>query len=156
MTISPALRKHRQPAAHIGESSGPKEALSGSDSDNFAERLKDDILNAIAEHNRVIVAVNDVSYRTKNSADSLCEVIAGLVEKVLNEMYIPELLIEGGSTASAIVRRLGWKRFTPCREPLPGVVRMRVNAEQERFITIKPGSYIWPDTVLNKFNLTHL
>ena len=55
------------------------------------------------------------------------------------------LLIEGGATASSILKRMGWSSFTPVREWLPGVVELHLNEEPICNITLKPGSYAWPE-----------
>jgi len=62
-----------------------------------------------------------------------------------------ELFIESGATTSVIVRRLQWRRFFPCAELVPGVVRIHVKEKQNLYLTIKPGSYprpkkIWTNT----------
>ena len=49
------------------------------------------------------------------------------------------LVIEGGATAYAILRQLGWNDLTVTREIAPGVVRMR--AACGTTVTLKPGSY---------------
>ncbi len=73
--------------------------------------------------------------------------IAALVDNVLTQTSMDELYIEGGATASNIVRRLQWTRFFPCAELAPGTVRMRVKEKQNLSLTIKPGSYHWPKKI---------
>ena len=53
----------------------------------------------------------------------------------------PDLLvIEGGATAFATLKALGWDTFTICHEFAPGVVGMRYG---DTLIVLKPGSYSW-------------
>jgi hypothetical protein len=58
---------------------------------------------------------------------------------------VRELIVEGGSTASRIVRRMSWTRFFPCQELTAGVVRMKVGRSPNIHLTVKPGSYPWPE-----------
>jgi len=66
---------------------------------------------------------------------------------VLTQTSIDELFIEGGATASTIVRRLKWRRFSLCAELAPGVIRMHAKEKQNLSLTIKPGSYHWPKKI---------
>jgi len=70
------------------------------------------------------------------------EELAEAVEKILSRVPVAELVIEGGSTAYAVLERLGIERLVPERELAPGVVRMRAAGF---YVTVKPGSYPWPD-----------
>jgi hypothetical protein len=46
-----------------------------------------------------------------------------------------------------VIRRLGWTRLTVLRELAPGVVSLRAEEPQAPPLTMKPGSYAWPDAV---------
>ncbi len=59
----------------------------------------------------------------------------------IGSVKVEQLWLEGGATASAVVRRLGWMTFTAVEELAPGVVVLR--ATKETTITVKPGSYPW-------------
>lgn len=50
--------------------------------------------------------------------------------------------VEGGATASALVRRLGWTRFEVLPENQPGIGTLR--SPGGPLICVKPGSYPWP------------
>ena len=102
---------------------------------------------ALEEHSCVIAAIDQPVVRDPDIARTLRSHMAVLVEMLLSRTSVHELLIEGGATASAIVRRLGWIRLFPCRELAPGVVRMRLGEGRLEFLTIKPGSYTWPEGV---------
>jgi uncharacterized protein YgbK (DUF1537 family) len=73
------------------------------------------------------------------------EKIAELVRQVLSETTVRELMIEGGATAYAILRAAGLTNLIPVEELAPGVVRMQAG---EIYITVKPGSYAWPEKIL--------
>lgn len=69
--------------------------------------------------------------------------LATVVRKVLKEVEVDELFIEGGSTSSEIVRKLGWTRFEPMFSVGEGIIRMKVSG-LNCHVTVKPGSYDWP------------
>jgi D-threonate/D-erythronate kinase len=108
------------------------------------QQLQNKICEAIERHKLVVAAIDLPISRNHCLAKSLTRFTAQLVENVFREMTVDELFIEGGSTASAIVRRLKWTRFIPCQEMAPGVVRMRVSSRPQTALTVKPGSYSWP------------
>lgn len=94
-----------------------------------------------------IVAVDRVEPVTDpDLARRIRDGMATLVERVLAESPVEELYVEGGATTSSIARRMGWNRFFPVEELCRGVVRMRVDGSSLH-LTIKPGSYRWPEGV---------
>lgn len=103
-------------------------------------------------HDIVIMAMNDPLARNV-SADpvSLTKKMAMAVQEVLQLSAIRELFIEGGSTAFAIIRQLEFTRFYPTEELSHGVIRMSVEGRPDLHLTIKPGSYHWPQ--LTNFNM---
>jgi uncharacterized protein YgbK (DUF1537 family) len=109
------------------------------------ERWAENTMTALEQNRRVIVAIAQPFVRGPSPARKLRGHTADLVENVLARTWIDELCIEGGSTASAVVRRLGWRRFRPRLELAPGAVRVSVVEKPALHLTIKPGSYPWPD-----------
>jgi len=81
-----------------------------------------------------------------NEADALVvrTVMAEAAACIAGEARLNELLVEGGATAAAVIRRLDIETFYPVAELAPGVTRMRVKGRQGLFLTLKPGSYEWP------------
>jgi uncharacterized protein YgbK (DUF1537 family) len=58
------------------------------------------------------------------------------------------LYVSGGTTASAIVCRLDWGPLRVVAESAPGVVTFAVPTSPSRSLTVKPGSYAWPDALV--------
>jgi uncharacterized protein YgbK (DUF1537 family) len=83
----------------------------------------------------------------KADAKSLRNKTAIAVKLVFDQLDIKELLIEGGSTASAILKQLCLYRFFPVEELATGVIRMQTDNKPELYVTLKPGSYSWPQSV---------
>ena len=105
---------------------------------------KNNILHAFSLSGTVVVAINKPVSKLPRIAELLSDFMAKLVMMVVKSEHIEELLIEGGATASCILKYLGWNEFTPVGEIVLGVVRMQVNRHSHICITVKPGSYPWP------------
>jgi uncharacterized protein YgbK (DUF1537 family) len=83
--------------------------------------------------------------------------IMALATSSLVDVQLPdELVVEGGATAFAVLKALGWSGFRVTDEIAPGVVRMSLtmNLEdlniwnhKEVHITLKPGSYPWGEQI---------
>ena len=62
---------------------------------------------------------------------------------------IESIFAEGGATAAELVRRMNWPRLEVRYEWATGVATLAVADENTRWLTIKPGSYSWPDEWTN-------
>ncbi len=79
--------------------------------------------------------------------------VATLIEKLV-EMAIPlvegrnglRICLEGGATAMAFIRRMGWSRFEVVPEGHVGVGSLRPAGGP--VLCVKPGSYPWPELCL--------
>ena len=124
--------------------------LSVNPSDTLFDEWADDIVSLLTKHKKAIIAI-DVSTTEAHTitAAGLRIKKAIVVEKVFKRIAIKELLVEGGSTAAAIINRLNFDRFFPIGELGPGVIKMKVDAVDDLFLTLKPGSYDWPAYIWN-------
>jgi uncharacterized protein YgbK (DUF1537 family) len=111
--------------------------------DSAFQKWSHDILEKLSKHNKAIIAV-DNSTNKKTDPNLLREKKAKIAELILKKIEIREVLIEGGSTAYSIIKKTGWKSFTPTEELQQGIVRMQVEGVNDLHLTIKPGSYDWP------------
>jgi len=108
------------------------------------ETWADEVVSLLKENKKAIIAIDEVT--TGNgvvTAAELREKKAIVVEKIFQKLNIKELLVEGGSTAAAIINHLNFNRFFPVSELGAGVIKMKV-ANNDLFLTLKPGSYDWP------------
>lgn len=119
-----------------------------------------EITGYLQQKKQVIIAIDPDSVAGKTGlALHLRTVMARVVKEVLDQIIVQELIIEGGSTAAAILREIGITRLAPVQELATGVVRTRAietagcrpaecrpaECRLEAFyITVKPGSYRWP------------
>jgi len=141
----------RQLVKKVKETNGPVSFMpleiigEANPGDNLFDIWALEILSLLRIHQKAIIAVdeNPAQGVTINAVD-LRNKKAIVIEKIFRQTAIKELLIEGGSTAAAIINRLNLNRFFPVAEPAPGVIRMKVNTIDDLFLTVKPGSYQWP------------
>ena len=115
----------------------PDEVFAGSAStDTWSHQVLDALT---AGNGRVLVFIPQSLDRS--ASQRLQTALAELTAKILASQTVENLLLEGGATASAVCRRMGWNRLDVTGEFAPGVVRL--NAGEINLI-IKPGSYPWP------------
>ena len=82
------------------------------------------------------------THRTGKAVAVHLRIVMAQITKHLVTRHRPDhLIIEGGATAWATLRALGWTTFEIERQVAPGVVQMR--AANGTLVTLKPGSYPW-------------
>lgn len=103
------------------------------------------VIGLLRREGKAIMAI-DAAHRG-HTARQLRKIMADTVSAVLRASMPGELIIEGGSTAYAILDKEGWHSLLPEQELAPGTIRMRVPQAPGLFITVKPGSYRWPESL---------
>jgi uncharacterized protein YgbK (DUF1537 family) len=104
---------------------------------------QDSILTNLRDRRKAIVTMQP-------SGDPALELrtrMANDLSPILSQAKPAELIIEGGSTAYAILQQMGWRQFIPEQEFAQGVVRMSVPDAPGLHVTVKPGSYAWPPLI---------
>ena len=85
--------------------------------------------------------------------DLLTARLAQAVARILRSTRISSLVIEGGSTASAVLQHLNLTRLDSLPTPtLEGVAALRPHTSRSPLILLKPGSYPWPTELWSLFN----
>ncbi len=126
----------------------PKAILCEENAEQLIEQWSAQISNAIEKNDKVIIAVDTLECKNiEVISDRIRETFAKVVKKVLEKVHLEELLIEGGATAYSIIEYLDYKKFYPEQELAQGVIRMRIEQKKEMYLTLKPGSYQWTDSV---------
>ena len=95
----------------------------------------------------VMVAIDRPLRREPGLPRRLSGYLGAVVERVLQRWTVAQVFVEGGATAKALVQRMGWKRLLVYRELAPGVVSMQAEGCPGPLLTMKPGSYPWPEEV---------
>ncbi len=125
----------------------PDELFNNAPADyTLIRQWSNDVYDALSKSSRVIIAILQPAMQDTNLAENLRTKTAALVQEILGKVKIHELFIDGGATAEAVLRALQYKEFDIIAEYSPGVVQMRA-CEQEQYVTIKPGSYPWPNGI---------
>jgi uncharacterized protein YgbK (DUF1537 family) len=113
------------------------------------QQLSAEAAQAVARRGCAVVAIGEPVLGGRELATALRKATATLVEQVWRQVNIDELVVEGGATALAVARQLGWTSFVPVQELAPGMVRMNVvNSPCPVHLTIKPGSYAFSEGIL--------
>ncbi|HKJ41950.1 MAG TPA: four-carbon acid sugar kinase family protein [Sunxiuqinia sp.] len=107
-----------------------------------------EIVGQLQDKNKVVVTINHQDSDEELLPVRIRENVGLLVSKVLQQVTIDDLLIEGGATTSMILKYLDIRRLFPFRELDFGVIQMKVDQFPNLIVTTKPGSYSWPDSVL--------
>lgn len=105
----------------------------------------DEATKALLESGRAVMGIGIDAETRGKAPEQLAQELADLVAQVLSEASLDLLLLEGGATAAAVLRRMNWVRlrakagrdqswteFVPVGATSPALV-------------IKPGSYPWPE-----------
>jgi len=110
-----------------------------------------EVVALIDKFGKAIIAVDtNLTVNMPVARGAIREKISRIVKDIIERTELDELLIEGGSTAFAILQELGFAGFYPVAELAPGVIRMRVEGADGMYLTIKPGSYNWPQSIQNQ------
>jgi len=107
------------------------------------------VISTIEHYNKAIIAVREPVIPEPSKSNWIKHNFAVIVKEVFKRTRIEELVIEGGSTASAVLNNMGLTRLVPLHQFQQGVIRMRVENIAGLNLTLKPGSYKWPETVWN-------
>lgn len=111
--------------------------------------------SALTENQKAVVAFHPtLQGQTLYSALFLRKKMASIINALLSMTIIKEIMIEGGSTAMAILDELNLPYWVPDAIFRRGVVRMQ-DAHQQYAITLKPGSYPLPDYIHSLFPINH-
>jgi len=113
--------------------------------ENPDEPWLDEVADLLQELHKVIVAIDPAWH--SHPAPELRDRMAKIVNEILRKATPAEIIIEGGATAYAILNATGWHTFIPNQELAPGLVRMKVAEAPDLFVTVKPGSYPWPEAI---------
>jgi D-threonate/D-erythronate kinase len=129
----------------------PRELYDGLDPE-VMDRWTASVVHALVGSDVVVIAVGEADGVTAVPAmlavdllpTRLAELSAATLARWSGGL---RFVVSGGTTASAIVRRLGWDLLRVTSELAPGVVALDVPGFADLSITVKPGSYGWPDTL---------
>lgn len=103
---------------------------------------------ALQHHSQTVIAIDRPVRHHPDLPQRLTEYLGAAVERILADYPVKHLLVEGGATAVALIRRLNWRQFRVQQELRPGVVSVQIVGTANLLLTMKPGSYTWPGDIL--------
>jgi uncharacterized protein YgbK (DUF1537 family) len=110
---------------------------------------------AINENKRAVIAFDpSLQHQLSYSALFLRQKMAAIIHALLSSTPVGEILIEGGSTAKAILDEMNLPCWIPDAVIGRGVVRLQ-DSHQQYTITVKPGSYPLPDYIAHIFSINN-
>ncbi len=121
---------------------------SGKTNDPLFIEWVEDVIQNLETYGKAGLAVHPDVQENRQDALVIRTLMAEAAACINKHMHIEEFLLEGGSTAAAVIRLLGIKTLYPVASLAPGVTRMRVKGSYDLFLTLKPGSYEWPQAYL--------
>jgi D-threonate/D-erythronate kinase len=101
-----------------------------------------EVIRAFARRPQVVIHIG--GHAETGDENRLTRLLVATVKAVVSQLTVAEINAEGGATAAALGRGLGWDRLCVVREISPGVVMMRAGGTSRTSFTVKPGSYKWP------------
>jgi len=117
---------------------------------SLIDQWVEDVIDVLSADRQVIIAIPQPVVKDAQLAHKLCKYMATLVESVIGRATIRELILEGGATAEVVLSRLGWTTLKVLGEYGPGVVQLCMSVRENLLVTIKPGSYPWPEEIWNQ------
>lgn len=118
------------------EESMPDDVFHGGITDRWISRLS----CMYKEHKSLIVSIGQRENRGKDYAVRLRNIMAETTLQLVKQQQPELMIIEGGATAYAILKRIGWNVLKLKDEYAPGIVSMTYGNTE---IILKPGSYPW-------------
>jgi uncharacterized protein YgbK (DUF1537 family) len=114
------------------------------DSSEMIQSWTDRIIDALT-HARSVMALIGEAGQSVQSPMALTTRFADVVGEVLHRQPIATLCIEGGASAAAVLKVMGWTRLAAVPvSDLTGVAVLRAAGTHSPTILVKPGSYPWP------------
>jgi uncharacterized protein YgbK (DUF1537 family) len=126
----------------------PKELVWGAGFTNAAaQAISQKVAASLRSHSRAILNVGLRTLHERTIARRLVTHLAQVAALVLRRTDVEHVYAEGGATAAELAHAMGWARLRVLRELAPGVATLTVDGGRALRLTIKPGSYTWPERV---------
>lgn len=127
-------------------------ALSSSpDATASANRWTAAILGALAMRGHAIALPPDQAIADPAAAARIRAAFAGMISELRKVSAFQHLIVEGGATAAMVVHMLQWNILSVSSVSAPGVTTLTPRHDTAFRITLKPGSYPWPEGWLDAF-----
>ncbi len=105
-----------------------------------ASELATEVCRTLSRHGRAAMRAVDFA---DGQPETRIEKLAEVACRVLGECQPSQVWIEGGRTASTLIRELGYQRLVAVANAGDGIVAIKSIDENSPLYLIKPGSYRW-------------
>lgn len=102
---------------------------------------------ALRQRRAVAVAATSLTIGDPLAPPIVARNFGELARSLRDKGAFRHLLVAGGATAASVLHALGWNRLEVIRLWGPGVVSLRPVAAPDFLVTLKPGSYPWPESI---------
>jgi uncharacterized protein YgbK (DUF1537 family) len=126
----------------------PTEVFFGNLSEITLSQLVAGVVQSLAMSGCGLVAIGEPSLPAGCAPKLLVERLAQVVKHLVQKAPVDRLLLEGGATASALLREMGWTRLAVVGHFAADLAAFRPldgPAPAELTVGIKPGTYPWPE-----------
>ncbi|MEZ6193618.1 MAG: nucleotide-binding domain containing protein [Phycisphaerales bacterium] len=114
-----------------------------------SDTVRSDIAQNLKLRRGVVVATPDHTISDHDDRMAISSRLIDLAVGVPKDIGIDEYLVTGGFTADLLMQKLGFRTCRVSGQWADGVVRLTASGGSGPAVTIKPGSYAWPDTIWN-------
>jgi len=105
------------------------------------------VIHALRTHQLTLCLSPGLNVDDATQALRIREGFGKLVQQLHESGLLEHLIVEGGATAAAISDANGWTSFDVAGEWSPGVIALHPTQAPQLLLTIKPGSYAWPENL---------
>jgi uncharacterized protein YgbK (DUF1537 family) len=105
------------------------------------------VASALRQRRGVAVAATSRTLSDPLAPSIIARNFGDLARSLRDAGAFRHLLIAGGATAASVLHALRWSRLDVVRLWGPGVVSLRPVAAPDFTVTLKPGSYPWPESI---------
>lgn len=126
----------------------PENALS---KNQYLDKWEKQIFKSLVNETKLVIAAPDKKIDTLGSSQKITAILSTLIGRIYN--LLPgryHFYIEGGQTAFSICKELNVKGLKISEFIDDGVITLKDDNNKHCF-TIKPGSYKWPEFIMDNF-----
>lgn len=105
-----------------------------------SEEVAAEVCQTLSCHGRAAIRASDI---TEQLPETRIEKLTEVASRVLANCRPSQVWVEGGRTASTLIRELGYQELTAIANAGDGIVALRSVDENSPLYLIKPGSYPW-------------
>jgi uncharacterized protein YgbK (DUF1537 family) len=110
----------------------------------------DDVIAGMKQRGSALVAIGREEQVKNVPPERLVVSLTGAAEQIISKGRLQRVCAEGGATATALMRRMGWSRFVVSHLWADGVVSLRPDGTRDLEFVVKVGSYDWPEAIWEK------